>query len=444
MAKIKIEKIEVKNLFGYFTYDIEKGNLNSNDKLFLLYGDNGCGKTTILKTIFYLLSSQDKSGHKTELAKTKFEKIIVHLNNGISIGAIRKNNFIGSYSYEIKQGKETLYKLTLKTDSDEDISISLEDDTKEGVYYLQMLKYISNLNIKLFFLADTRKTMNSGVVNLFKRELEKTMEFSSEIYDARILRKQRLLQETIDPIEITIKSLENWIRSKALTASKAGDRQTNSIYLDIVKQITNTTFTGGKDISSKITEFRDLLVEVNNRTINQAKYGLISKSEYSQITNALEAVSDTKKEIIYNVLEPFIRGIKAKLDAQEKLQVLLSNFIEHLNGFFTNKKINYSLTSGFRINQKQTGEKIEFRDLSSGEKQLILLFSNTILASSQATIFIIDEPEISLNIKWQRKLLETLLSFSNDEGVQFLIATHSIELLTNRKEDVVKLENKNN
>lgn len=443
MAKIMIEKIEVKNLFGYFTYDVEKGNLNSNDKLFLLYGDNGSGKTTILKTIFYLLSSQDQSGHKTELAKTKFEKVIVYLNNGVSIGAVRKNSFIGSYSYEIKQGKETLYKLFLKTETDDEISISLGHETKEGIYYQKMLKFISNLNIKLFFLADTRKTMNSGVVNLFQRELEKTMEFSSEVFEARILRKHRLLEETIDPIEITIKSLESWIRSKALTASKAGDRQTNSIYLDIVKQITNTTFTGGKDISSKIIDFKSLLDEVNERTINQAKYGLISKSEYSQIKNSLEAVTDTKKEIIYNVLEPFIRGIKAKLDAQENLQVLLSNFIEHLNGFFTNKKITYSLTSGFRINQKQTGEKIEFRDLSSGEKQLLLLFSNTILASSQATIFIIDEPEISLNIKWQRKLLDTLLSFSSDEGVQFFIATHSIELLTNRKDDVVKLENKN-
>ena len=443
MTKIKIERIEVKNLFGYCTYDIVKGKDNSNDKLFLLYGDNGSGKTTILKTIFYLLSTQDKSGHKTELAKTKFEKVVVHLNNGISIGALRNNKFIGTYSYEINKGTKSLYKLSLKTVSEDENIIRVDNSTNEGLYFQQMLKFISELNIKLFFLADTRKTMNSGVVDLFQRELEKTTEFSSEVYDTRVRHNQRLLQETIDPIEISIKSLENWIKSNALNASKVGDLQTNSIYLDIVKQITDTTFTGGSDISSKINEFRDLLNEVNIRTINQAKYGLISKSEYSQITKSLEAVSDTKKEIIYNILEPFIRGIKAKLDAQENLQVLLSNFIEHLNGFFTNKKITYSLTNGFKINQKQTGEKIEFRDLSSGEKQLLLLFSNTILASSQATIFIIDEPEISLNIKWQRKLLDTLLSFSSDDGVQFLIATHSIELLTNRKDDIVKLENKN-
>lgn len=443
MAKIKIRKIEVKNLFGYFTYDIEKGNLNSNDKLFLLYGDNGSGKTTILKTVFHLLSSQDKSGHKTEIAKIKFERIIVHLNNGISIGAIRKNNLFGGYTYEISKGVECLYSLSLKVISEDDNTIELQDDSKEGMYYQQMLRFISNLDIKLFFLADTRKIMNSGVVNLFQKEIERTMDFSSEVFDARLFKKQKLLQEAIDPIEITIKSLEGWIRSKALTASKVGDRQTNSIYLDIVKQITNTTFTGGKEISDKISDFKDLLIEVNERTISQAKYGLITKSEYSQITHALEVVSNDKKEIIYNVLEPFVRGVKAKLDAQKNLQILLSNFIDHLNSFFTNKKITYSLTSGFKITQKQTGDKIDFKDLSSGEKQLLLLFCNTILASSHATIFIIDEPEISLNIKWQRKLLDTLLNFSNDEGIQFLIATHSIEMLTSKKDDVVKLENKN-
>ncbi|MDA3953771.1 MAG: AAA family ATPase [Bacteroidales bacterium] len=439
MAKIKIERIEVKGLFGYFTYDIKKAS-STDEKLLLLYGDNGSGKTTILKTIFYLLSCQDGAGHKTELAKTKFEKVIVHLDNGISIGAIRKNNLIGAYSYVIQANSKDKYKITLKGEDDLDTTIRLDKETKEGIYYLQMLKFISQLNIKLFFLSDTRKTMNSGVVNLFQRELEKSMEFSSEVYESRVIRR-RIHPEEADPIEITIKALENWIKSKALIASKAGDRQTNNIYHEIVNQITNTEFTGGKDISSKIQIFQELLLEVNKRTNSHAKYGLITKSEYSQINKSLEAVSDQKKEIIYNVIEPFIRGIKAKLDAQEKLQILLSTFIEQLNSFFTNKRISYTLSDGFRISQKETKEKIDFPNLSSGEKQLLLLFSNTILASSQATIFIIDEPEISLNIKWQRKLLETLISFSSNDGVQFLIATHSIELLTSKKKNVVKLEN---
>ena len=55
----------------------------------------------------------------------------------------------------------------------------------------------------------------------------------------------------------------------------------------------------------------------------------------------------------------------------------------------------------------------------------------------------IDEPELSLNIKWQRKLLSELLFFIGDSKVQYLFATHSIELLTQHKENVIKLDNKN-
>jgi ABC-type Mn2+/Zn2+ transport system ATPase subunit len=442
MAKIKIERIEVIKLFGYFNYNISKKDISKNDNLFLLYGDNGSGKTTILKTVFYLLSSQDRSGHKSELAKTKFEKVIIYLNNGISIGATRNKSLIGSFTYIITKNNKILFDLILKAKQDDDHSVILAENSDDDIYYHKMIKFISELNIKLFYLSDTRKTMKTGLglSGIHQSDLEGARGISNKSYNLRVARRKYSEEET-DYIELTIKALEDWIRSKALTASKAGDRKTNTIYLEIVNQISNSKFTGGKDISSKIENFKKLLSEVNTRTRRHAKYGLISKYEYSQISTSLEAVSDTKKEIIYNVLEPFIRGINAKLDEQEDLQLLVSSFIDQMNSFYSNKKITYTLSKGFKINHKVTKEIIEFRNLSSGEKQLILLFCNTILASSQATIFIIDEPEISLNIKWQRKLLNTLFSFRFADGVQFLIATHSIELLTSNNEDVIKLEN---
>lgn len=79
--------------------------------------------------------------------------------------------------------------------------------------------------------------------------------------------------------------------------------------------------------------------------------------------------------------------------------------------------------------------------LSSGERQLILLFCYVISASEETAIFIIDEPEISLNVIWQRKLGNTLLEFAKGRNVQFILATHSIELLTGHKENVCKLIN---
>ena len=49
-------------------------------------------------------------------------------------------------------------------------------------------------------------------------------------------------------------------------------------------------------------------------------------------------------------------------------------------------------------------------------------------------------PEISLNIKWQRELLSSLLACAGSNPVQYLIATHSFELLTSYKNNVVELK----
>ena len=86
-----------------------------------------------------------------------------------------------------------------------------------------------------------------------------------------------------------------------------------------------------------------------------------------------------------------------------------------------------------------TGQVISPGSLSSGERQLLLLFSNLFVLSSQNSIFIVDEPELSLNVKWQRQLIKHLLSFTERSKVQFILATHSIELLTQYKECVLAL-----
>jgi ABC-type glutathione transport system ATPase component len=53
----------------------------------------------------------------------------------------------------------------------------------------------------------------------------------------------------------------------------------------------------------------------------------------------------------------------------------------------------------------------------------------------------IDEPEISLNIKWQRQLIKALLGIADEGRVQFIFASHSIELLSQHRDRVVKLVN---
>ena len=92
---------------------------------------------------------------------------------------------------------------------------------------------------------------------------------------------------------------------------------------------------------------------------------------------------------------------------------------------------------GIRI--KSNTSKLKIDQLSSGEKQLLLLFCNLLPARDNPSIFIIDEPEISLNVEWQRNLIRVLLELTEESPIQFIFATHSIEFLTQYEENVIDL-----
>jgi predicted ATPase len=75
----------------------------------------------------------------------------------------------------------------------------------------------------------------------------------------------------------------------------------------------------------------------------------------------------------------------------------------------------------------RSGENIGLSSLSSGEKHLIRILVQTLLAS-KSTIFI-DEPELSMHVDWQRSLLEYMRILNPDS--QFVLATHSPEIMAN-------------
>jgi predicted ATPase len=78
-------------------------------------------------------------------------------------------------------------------------------------------------------------------------------------------------------------------------------------------------------------------------------------------------------------------------------------------------------------------EEISLEDLSSGEKQLLRIFIDALLANGQPII--IDEPELSLHIDWQRRLLGILRRLA--PASQIIVATHSPEILAELSDDKI-------
>lgn len=78
------------------------------------------------------------------------------------------------------------------------------------------------------------------------------------------------------------------------------------------------------------------------------------------------------------------------------------------------------------------GDALPFANLSSGEKQIVSLFTHIYLGTEKKLLMIIDEPELSLSVDWQRRLLPDILASGR---CQFLAAvTHSPFIFDNELE----------
>lgn len=441
--QLAVTKISVEKLFGHYDYTLPNTAAVDISKLLIVYGDNGTGKTTILKLFFYLLSTRDKSGYKSRLAETKFKKFSIHFQNGFEIGAFREKGFIGSYEYYISKKGKKIKSILLKANAQN--AIQLEPGSTEDYTYQEILVYLRNLNITTFYLSDDRKILNSvtsghNETNENQRIIfnDSDIIFSKEHERVAI---KKMLNERKIALEPTIERLIDWIRNKIISGSRMGEKNSQVIFSDIIKNyITlSETETTIKDKDVLLKELDSL----ENKIPSFVNLGLIDEIDTKTIRNSIKRAKTSEQiKFLSTVISPFLEGINAKLKALELVEKTLNLFIQTINEYFVNKEVSFNLSTGFLLKQID-GEDINFNWLSSGEKQLLLLLINTITSADDATIFIIDEPEISLNIKWQRKLIKTLLAFSNEKNIQFLLATHSFELLSAYNKSVTKLTDEN-
>lgn len=102
----------------------------------------------------------------------------------------------------------------------------------------------------------------------------------------------------------------------------------------------------------------------------------------------------------------------------------LENFKNVCNTYLVNKNIEYDkFKIECKVEQDNTKQPIMLKNLSSGEKQIISLFSKLYLNSEEKNIIFFDEPELSLSILWQKKLVPDII---NSNRCSFIaIITHS-------------------
>ena len=141
---------------------------------------------------------------------------------------------------------------------------------------------------------------------------------------------------------------------------------------------------------------------------------------------------DSKTEIDLPVdfaaLEAFkltSKVVAKSLDAERRIKEIFSQvnlFISTLKSFIKDKNLIFSAGELSVSN----GGPIPLPKLSSGEKQLLILFIEALLQRQKPFIFLADKPELSLHIAWQRNIISAICSIN--PNAQIIVATHSPEV----------------
>jgi predicted ATPase len=69
------------------------------------------------------------------------------------------------------------------------------------------------------------------------------------------------------------------------------------------------------------------------------------------------------------------------------------------------------------------GEPIDLKVLSSGEKQMLTILLAVYLENEEHYVLFMDEPEVSLHVEWQKKLISIIRQLN--PNVQIILSTHS-------------------
>ncbi|MEQ1571781.1 MAG: AAA family ATPase, partial [Myxococcota bacterium] len=195
--------------------------------------------------------------------------------------------------------------------------------------------------------------------------------------------------------------------------------------------IERMTATGSSEASGvpSVMDVRARLRALQSRDERALRYGLESDTmEYGQIDKALAALKGGKKaSSALAILVIYVEVLEARCTQRDLIADRLETFERVLADFFLDKHVKAGPGSGLEIFTAEN-TPLGINDLSSGEYHLLYLMVATLVTKRRGTVIAIDEPEMSMHIGWQRRLVRALFECASKAQPQFILATHSPDI----------------
>ena len=147
---------------------------------------------------------------------------------------------------------------------------------------------------------------------------------------------------------------------------------------------------------------------------------------------------DQTQEAIAVVLSVYVEDTRKKLDVLAKLRERILLFKELIDGRFHPKYVVVEKGVGFSV-RRSNHIDVPLENLSSGEQHQLVLFFELLFELKTNSLILIDEPELSLHVAWQKQFISDLKRIIELNEFDVLLATHSPQLIGEWEDLVVEL-----
>ncbi|MBD2391009.1 AAA family ATPase [Aphanizomenon flos-aquae NRERC-008] len=397
---MRIKQISVSGLFGIFDHIIP---LNMDDRITVIHGHNGFGKTAMLRILNAFFNSR-----YPELRTIPFSKFCVEFDNGSNVEIIKNYDDSDKVNSNIVFN---FYYLNLD-DIDDDLksfsySLPLKGISQEEPNWLEKLK--KNIHIRL--IQSQRLLKLPLVYSKSDKKRFPTLSTVSEYsYELATLMQDKFKEYG--------------------TISQSLDR---SFPIRVVKQ----------QLSSDITDeqLRNQLNELEETRSRLIEVGLLEQDEDSEFQIQLQDIDESTK----NTLSVYVEDVEKKLNVFTEIATKINLLKRIINNKFSYKEINFSKEKGFIFttlyNSSLSDSKtLSATDLSSGEQHELVLLYELLFKVEPNSLVLIDEPELSLHVGWQVQFLKDLQEITKLADLDILIATHSPDIIQDRWDLTVELK----
>lgn len=421
----KIHSVKIDNFWHRFNASGE-----FNEDVNIIIGRNGTGKTTFMNILHSILA--------------------------VDLDGISANDFDSAAITLIKNGKKKTVKIE-----------KMDEDERP---YLIVVYRISNRKFPIRIFPTEDQRMRSHYRRRSLEESEEVREALSELVALSSLSVYRLRsgddyeihdrhgRRAISPVDYRLSELLQGLIKYQFELSQHARSIATKLQRDV---LTSILYSKDESTEKGIPLEFDKKVERDNLVSAYGQLNVIDASVRKKINIHVDAIDETVKKFIayrdndqniskgeiveldidfqsLEALQQTRKIIKMSLDAENETSIIFSQislFKDIIGEFITDKE--FSFQDG-NLSIKAHDEDIHYDSLSSGEKQLLIIFIETLLQKQGANIFLTDEPELSLHIAWQRKIIPAIKKLN--PNAQVIAATHSPEVASKYRNSIIDME----